>query len=817
MAKIIEASAVISARAGDLSGIDKMAAKLLSVSKAGASVKTAMAGASADLSKRVSEISGKLNSIDNFRTMSRGLDAASVAMNKARQEAGRLKAAIDAAEMPTKAMRGEYARAALAVERATAAFKNQGAAVRDARSSLEQAGIPVRQIAATQARLRSALDSTTAAMTRQVAAGRAMGAGPWGGAATGRRSGSGVPLIQRVAPGGVVPPGVPVVAHGAPAASRPYSGVPPIAEAGAGLGMIEAGRRALTAGADVDTERSQARQAGWTASEIERTEARANALASRYGVAPGSAFNILREARPTFGGDLATTLNNIEPFFDVLTAMRQKSPNAPAEEHNRQLGSMIKAGEIMGYSSDPARLKQFADFMAKMTQVHGSALRGEEVLNFAKSGKSAASAASFEYLSSIFPTMLPELGGDRLGTASMTLRQALVGGKMKKRAAENLAELGIIDPKTMIKTDDDDVKGVKASGIKGVKLLETNPLEWVKTVLVPAMDQKGVKAEDRPAMLSTLFSDRNAEYLINLLVTQMARLEKDRGTVEKALGLPGAQQALRDDPYLAGKRVAGGLAQVGSAVSDPFMGAIKYVADKAAIALSGGADIARADPASTGTGAALGGLGGGLAALLASQGSGILLRGAAALAGGVGGGLAGGVAAPLMVKIVGDGVQGAGGIAGGKHYIPSADQAEAMRAEIAAAQAKIEGITSRLHPSRRGEFNIEIDTLRGQIADMRNRLSLYDAGDRVFGKAGELGAPTTGPRIEAAMPSEVTAKIEGKAEISGNITVSPSPEFLAKIEQRITATGNLAPVNGPGSTGRSMPEAGAPSTGSASP
>ena len=167
MAKVIEASAVISARAGDLSGIDKIAAKLSSVSKVGQQVKSAMSGVAGDMAKQVADINAKLSKIDGFRTMSRGLDAASIAMRKAQQDAARLKAAMEAAGSPTKAMQHEYQRAAAAVERATAAFRAQGAAVRDARGALDAAGIPIGQIARQQAQLTASLNATTAAMLRQ--------------------------------------------------------------------------------------------------------------------------------------------------------------------------------------------------------------------------------------------------------------------------------------------------------------------------------------------------------------------------------------------------------------------------------------------------------------------------------------------------------------------------------------------------------------------------------------------------------------------------------------------------------------------------
>lgn len=207
--KIIEASAVISARAGDMSGLDKAAANILKVSKAAQSVKTQFGGAAADMGKRIEEISSKLSKIDNFRNMSRGLDQASTAMKVAQQRARELRSALDAAERPSRAMQSEYARAASAVDRATRAFREQGQAVRASRSALEQAGVPVNQIARQQQQLTSALNTTTAAMHRQAQAARTI-ASPWGARPGARLSGSGVPLIPLGSIGAGAPPGSPV-------------------------------------------------------------------------------------------------------------------------------------------------------------------------------------------------------------------------------------------------------------------------------------------------------------------------------------------------------------------------------------------------------------------------------------------------------------------------------------------------------------------------------------------------------------------------------------------------------------------------------
>jgi hypothetical protein len=198
------------------------------------------------------------------------------------------------------------------------------------------------------------------------------------------------------------------------------------------------------------------------------------------------------------------------------------------------------------------------------------------------------------------PTLLPEQTGDRLGTALMTLRQALVGGKMKHLAARNLAELGLIDESKIERDEVGDVKGVKRGGLKGQELVEKNPLEWVKQYLLPALDRAGVKPEERDAKISSLFSDRNAEYVVSLMMNNIERLEKDRAVVEKAKGIEGAKEALRDDPKLAAERAKASLQNAGAAGTGWLMDPLKVSLDKFSSATNVFANMFRGEPINTG-------------------------------------------------------------------------------------------------------------------------------------------------------------------------------------------------------------------------
>lgn len=769
MVKVIEAQALITAKDGTGQAFAAVAAKFDALNKTGevvarsaarraAEVGRTVAGMTQAMSARIEELGRKDRAIDNLAKSMGRLAENRTAFREAETHVRSLAREMAASGEPSRQLARNYELAQRQVRLASAAFNESRNAAVAAKRAVVDLGLPLTGLGRQQAEIRERILGATKAMQQQ---GRA---------------------VSHLRPSFTAPAlvGAPVTPR--PGVVQPGSGLP---EAVASIGILGTARDTAVAGMNVDTERSQARQAGWTDKEVETMEHRANRFSAQYGVAPATAMNIIREARPTFGGDMQQTLQNVPDFFKVLTAMRQKSPQASEAEHAHQLGMMIKAGEILGYSSDPAKLASYANTMTQMTQVHGSALRGEEILNFAKSGKSAASAASPEFLKSVLPTMLPELGGDRLGTALMTLRQVLVGGKMKKAAAENMVELGLVDPDSVIYTSTGNVKGIKQGGIKGSNLAESNPLEWIKQYLVPTLKEKQVDQDDWPAKLSTLFSDRNAEYMVNLMLTQMARLEKDRATVEKAKGLPGVEQALKDDPYLATARVKGGLQNFGAALSDPVMEPLKKAADGAAGALNNAADAARGQPKATGAGLASGAaVGGGLAAYLL-QGSGALLRLGGIAAGGAGGAMLGGAAMPIMIKSFLDSLG------------PRAEEG-------------IKQFHGSALPGPAGDYERSKAAQREWLRDPEA------ARGRALMEVSRRSDQASGPIEAVVRPDQVTAKLEGQAQVGVNVTVEPTPDFITRIVKSVLSQVGHIGVDGsgPGSTGRSMPEAAAPNTGS---
>ena len=196
---------------------------------------------------------------------------------------------------------------------------------------------------------------------------------------------------------------------------------------------------------------------------------------------------------------------------------------------------------------------------------------------------------------------------------------------------------------------------------------------------------------------------------------------------------------------------------------------------------------------------------------------------------------------------LGQGLVNVGGVASGRFWQPkSVEDVADLQARKAEVEAQIAGIEGRVHPSIRGNANPELDRLRSEVADLRNRISagptsvaealpggvsIGSQATRAFGPGGPTGAkmtwesptvlppprPGAGPilpptltmpeisaKLDGRVPVDITGKLEPvKLEGQGTITVVAGPGTQVV---NTTSSGNIR-VQGGGSSGVSMPGA----------
>jgi hypothetical protein len=163
MAKIISAKAVLSAEDRGASAVfDKLAKKIDQVGKAGKA-----AAAVDQMAKSIERAKTQMAAIDKFNSSRGGFADARARFQATQAAVTQAAAAMKRGEGDARQLALAYERAQGAVSRAARAFEQQKTAVLSAKRALDGFGIPIAKLATEQNRLRSAVDAANAALDRQ--------------------------------------------------------------------------------------------------------------------------------------------------------------------------------------------------------------------------------------------------------------------------------------------------------------------------------------------------------------------------------------------------------------------------------------------------------------------------------------------------------------------------------------------------------------------------------------------------------------------------------------------------------------------------
>lgn len=766
MARIIEAVAKISATDNTGAVFDKIAKKIDSLGK------SAKVSSSVDkLSKAMQTAEKQMRAIDKFDAARGGLGSLRRSFADARMEVLRHATAMRGVDKPTNEMIANYKRAQREVAAASRALERQNSIVLSHKRAIETMGIPVGAAAAHQQRLRTAVERTNAALSKQSRNARlwdhngALGAG------------------AAVAAGYV----------GAGAVSR-------------GIG------RTVAAGAHYQHEVTGLQNVGRTPAEMAQIEA-----ASKRAVAavPTSTFTenlkVINETTGAFGS-LEHAMENLE-FVQKANSVIHSVAGDKIQDGPGEMGNKLaRFFEMRGTAGDHHVFQKEAEQMVRAMVFTRGNFNPSEMLNFAQQAKAGLQTYDMSFLGSYAPSLVTEMGGDRAGTAANAWRNVLMGKVRDKKQTEAWVKAGLIDKKQIVGGEGSPISW-KAGAVKGTDEALKNPFAWTEKYLIPALQKQGVNVDDpldTSKALATMFRNQNANQFAEQITQLRARtrLHKDKDLMEKVHPLDQIYaNNLKTDPTQSLTALTASLENLAATAASPAMknaaaginwisealqATAVWTADHPATAVSAGA--AAGGGALLGAGylsyklmtgfglttsaAALDGAAAALTAAAAGLNGGVAAKAAAAAGGTVAGSASGGLWAAGSAAL-----PYAAAVAGGAYGLWAMyDQTR-----------QYEGMTSgeRMKKQRGGSMH---DTLRRSFDDDRERLGVPLIGDG----SGSLKTELTG-----------SAEVHGEATV--RVLVEPSGELLRVVEGA-KATAKLAGTlnaNGPGSTGKSSPDAGA--------
>lgn len=324
-----------------------------------------------------------------------------------------------------------------------------------------------------------------------------------------------------------------------------------------GHGMLGFIGKSIDASKEYTRQLSLMNAAGMGHLEIARATAAAWQT-SKSVITTSAAENLkaIRELRSVFGaggmGEAYKILPTVQRTKSILDALNGRDNEGVAFD-------MVKAIELRtpGLMS-AGKMQSNADLMARTLMAMGGTLNAHDFHMTLKQSKTAAFGLNDDFVYNYLPTLIQEVktgasgSGSSAGTALMSTYAAVIGGTMKKSAIPLWEAMGLIKPRDVVKNSTGALQ-LKPGAVRDSALFQANPYAWANQVLAPAIaSYGGAHGLNREQVVTGLFGNRNAQWLINTLIAKAPQFERDRKLIQSGgNSYQTYQRLLQTNPQLA--------------------------------------------------------------------------------------------------------------------------------------------------------------------------------------------------------------------------------------------------------------------------
>ncbi|WP_156434722.1 hypothetical protein [Bradyrhizobium lablabi] len=205
------------------------------------------------------------------------------------------------------------------------------------------------------------------------------------------------------------------------------------------------------------------------------------------------------------------------------------------EQTAEQVRKALQGADARGITT-PDRIRSWLDAQARASQVEGGAdFTAQDMRTAIRFGRSALKGQSDRFMASVLPGLAVDMGPGQAGTGIQSLYSGLIGGTQKKAALEFQRKHGLRE---------------KDGRLVGQEAFTHDLDKWVDETLIPRMQKAGVNLDDTAAVgefATKAISNRTGADVITNLVSQREMRWRKAQQYALAKGLEGAgQQHQRD-------------------------------------------------------------------------------------------------------------------------------------------------------------------------------------------------------------------------------------------------------------------------------
>ncbi|RWM29395.1 hypothetical protein [Mesorhizobium sp.] len=325
------------------------------------------------------------------------------------------------------------------------------------------------------------------------------------------------------------------------------------------------GREAIGASAERQREYFRQRMGAIPQNEQDQIFARSQELSQKY---PSANITDIMEMARTARNTMGSTDRGLEVLDRMVKGFVTLQSAKGIEAATSELTGLMKGLDNLGTNSNGAKgvknVNDLIDAFIKAAQIEGNDFDVGSMWSFARRSRIAGPGLSPEFLATVAPAMIQDMGADGAGTALAMAYKAFVIGASDGASKPNLAEQKRLGLRM----------GEGKGNLVDSDLFGTNPYAWVKKNLIPALQKDGVDINNDTEVakaVAQLSRNSSATGFLTRMITQQQQNDRLIALYQRAVGSEAADQAKDQDPFVGWKGFQESLRNLSAAVGESVM------------------------------------------------------------------------------------------------------------------------------------------------------------------------------------------------------------------------------------------------------
>lgn len=310
------------------------------------------------------------------------------------------------------------------------------------------------------------------------------------------------------------------------------------------------GTAAITAASNEQRERARQHFAGLPKNEQDRIEQLSKELSTRYNTRQADAMEIMREAR--------LSMPDADKAFGVAEQMIQGYKMLGlmfgGPKGIEGLRAFNKAMDNLNVTENPQSYREMLDAYIRAQQVTGKDMDPEAFALAIKYSRASGKVFSKKFLKEMVPFLISETNGSDTGNQLRAMFDTFIADVATKKSLKEQGRLGLRE---------------KSGGIVEADKFAEDPIKWINETIVPALIKDGVDVNNDVELaqaVSQLASNRLAKDFIMRAILGGKIYQRLADMMGNAVGLEGAGDLGKNDPFTAMDELKGSFANLSAAV-----------------------------------------------------------------------------------------------------------------------------------------------------------------------------------------------------------------------------------------------------------